>query len=59
MFKLRGGTGALRESPAKRRLSELSEAQLHEVSARLQRLTLAWTPDEIATLVEKWNEGHG
>jgi hypothetical protein len=61
MFELRGGTNVLRESAAKRRLSELSEQQLHEVCGRLQKpvITRAWTPDEIATLVDKWNGCHG
>ena len=36
MFELRSGTSVLRESGAKRRLSELSEAQVREVGARLQ-----------------------
>ena len=61
MFELRGGTRVLSETACTRRLSVLSEQQLHEVCARLQRLKIAraWTPDEIATLVEKWNGCHG
>ena len=46
-----------------RRLAQLSEQQLHEVCARLQRfkphIARAWTPDEIATFVSKWNACHG
>lgn len=57
------GTKALSEAAVTRRLSELSERQLHEVCGRLQRLkpkiARAWSPDEIATLVDKWNGCHG
>src|SRR5262245_34547078 len=45
---LRGGGTALACPHARRRLAELSEAQLHEVCARLQRfqppIARAWTP---------------
>ena len=59
MFGLRDGGKALSVPAVKRRLSELSEQQLHEVCGRLQKITRAWTPDEIATLVDKWNGCHG
>jgi len=60
MYSLRErGTKALDEAPTKRRLSELSEQQLHEICGRLQRLKAAiaraWAPEEITILVEKWN----
>jgi hypothetical protein len=60
MFELRGGTSVLSET-ACARLSVLSEQQLHDVCGRLQRLKIAraWTPDEITTLVDKWNGCHG
>ena len=38
MFSLRAGGAALACPHARRRLAELSEAQLHEVSARLQKI---------------------
>jgi hypothetical protein len=58
MLGLRDGGKAL-SVPARRRLSELSEQQLHEVCVRLQKITRAWTPDGIATLVDKWDGRHG
>jgi len=52
------GTAAL-----KRRLDALSEAQLHEVCDRLQKLkpeiARAWTAHELVELVELWAAGHG
>jgi hypothetical protein len=58
MFELRGGTNVLRESAAKRRLSELSEAQVREVGARLQRLkpeiAKAWDSDGVVILISTW-----
>ena len=57
------GTKALEEPASKRRLSELSEEQLHEICGRLQRLkpTIAHarTSDEIIVLVDTWNKHHG
>jgi hypothetical protein len=57
------GTKALVEPKVARRVSELSEQQLHEVCGRLQRLkphiARAWIPDEIAALVDAWNACHG
>jgi hypothetical protein len=57
-----GGTGALLEPKVARRLSELSEQQLHEVCGRLQRLkpqvARAWTAEEITTLLDAWNACH-
>jgi hypothetical protein len=55
MYSLHAGGAALASPYARRRLSELSEAQLHEVSARLQKfqpnIARAWTPIE----VESWS----
>jgi hypothetical protein len=64
MFSLRErGTKALEEANTKRRLSELSEEQLHEVCGRLQRLkphiAPAWPPEQITILVDAWNSCHG
>jgi hypothetical protein len=57
------GTKALVGSKVVRRLSELSEEQLHEVCGRLQRLkpeiARAWEPDEITVLLDAWNVCHG
>src|SRR5215831_19304549 len=63
MFALRAGGTALSYPHARRRLSELSEAQLHEVSARLQKfqpnIARAWTPVEVEFLVAIWIDLHG
>jgi hypothetical protein len=64
MFGLRErGTKALGEPKVRRRLSELSEQQLHEVCSRLQRLKPeiagAWAPNEIVILVDSWSDCHG
>ena len=60
MFAMRSGAKALSESSNRRRLKELSEAQLHEVCARLQKfksnIERAWTPAEIECLVTIWAE---
>ena len=63
MFELRDGIHVL---PTKRgglrRLSELSETQLHEVCARLQNFKPAiarpWTADEVAASVSIWAKSH-
>jgi hypothetical protein len=63
MYSLRAGGAALPCPHARRRLSELSEAQLHEVSARLQKfqpnIARAWTPAEVEFLVAIWIDLHG
>ena len=62
MFSLRErGTKALEEPATKRRLSELSDQQLHEICGRLQRLNIApaWAPEQITILVDAWNNCHG
>ena len=63
MFAQRAGGVALASPHARRRLSELSEAQLHEVSARLQKfqpnIARAWTPVEVEFLVAIWIDLHG
>ena len=63
MFSLRAGGVALACPHACRRLAELTEAQLHEVCARLQKLDLniarAWTPIEVELLVAVWSDLHG
>jgi hypothetical protein len=60
MFAMRSGAKALSESSNQRRLKELSDAQLHEVCARLQKfrsnIARAWTPAEIEGLVTIWAE---
>jgi hypothetical protein len=56
------GTAALKEPPVQRRVGELSEAQLHEVCGRLQKLKThiakSWSADKIKALVETWQELH-
>jgi hypothetical protein len=63
MFSLRAGGAALACPHARRRLAELTEAQLHEVSARLQKfdpnIARAWTPIEVELLVAVWSDLHG
>ena len=64
MFSLRErGTETLEEAASKRRLSDVSEEQLHEVCGRLQRLkphiAPAWPPEQITVLVDAWNSCHG
>ena len=58
----RGGTG-LSNLKGRQRLSELSEQQLHELSARLQKfmphIARAWSPSEVELLVELWSDLHG
>ena len=63
MYSLRAGGTALACPHARRGLSELSEAQLHDVCARLQRfqprIARAWTPVEVELLVAIWVDLHG
>src|SRR5262249_51801100 len=58
----RGGTG-LSHLKARQRLSELTEQQLHEGSARLQKfmahIARAWSPSEVELLVQLWSDLHG
>ena len=62
MYSLRAAGGALACPHARRRLSELTEAQLHEVCARLQafrpHVARAWTPVEVELLVAIWFDLH-
>jgi hypothetical protein len=57
MFQLRDGMKALEDPSARRRLSELSDEQLIEVGARLQRfspdIATAWPTHDVATLMER------
>ena len=52
------GTKALSEPVVRRRLSELSEQQLRDVGARLQRLKpeIAWSVAEIPNLISVWTD---
>ena len=63
VFSLRAGGTALACPYARRQLAELAEAQLHEVSARLQtfqpKIARAWTPIEVELLVAVWSDLHG
>jgi hypothetical protein len=63
VYQLREGGSALSDPNAKRRLAELSEQQLHEVSVRLQKfiphIARPWTPTEVEALVELWSAFHG
>jgi hypothetical protein len=55
-------TAALREPKVRRRIGELSEQQMHEVCARLQKLTpeiaAPWSADKVERLVEAWAALH-
>jgi hypothetical protein len=63
MFSLRAGGAALDCPHARRRLAELTEAQLHEVCARLQKIDFniarAWTPTEVELMVALWSDLRG
>jgi hypothetical protein len=63
VYQLRRGGAELSDPNARQRLLELSEQQLHEVSARLQKfmphIARAWIPAEIEILVELWSELRG
>jgi hypothetical protein len=63
MYSLRErGTKALEEPDTKRRITQLSEQQLHEVGGRLQRLkpeiAKPWSPDEVRLLLAAWMGCH-
>jgi DNA-directed RNA polymerase specialized sigma54-like protein len=63
MFCLRErGTAALKEPKVSRRVRELSEPQMHEVCARLQKLKPeiagAWSVNEVENLVNTWAVYH-
>jgi hypothetical protein len=55
MFSLRSGVGTLKEPGTRRRLSDLSDEQLIEVCARVQRfkpeIAPAWSDDDVDTLM--------
>jgi hypothetical protein len=63
VYQLRRGGTELSNPNARRRLLELSEQQLHEVSARLQKfmphIARAWSPSEVELLVQLWSDLHG
>jgi transposase len=63
VYQLRRGGTELGDPNARRRLAELSEQQMHEVSVRLQKfaphVARPWTPDEVEVFVELWSALHG
>jgi len=63
VYQLRRGGTELMNPDAQRRLAALSEQQLHEVSARLQKfmphIARAWSASEIELLVGLWSDSHG
>jgi hypothetical protein len=63
VYQLRHGGTGLNSLKGRQRLSELSEHQLHEVSARLQKfmphIARAWSPSEVELLVRVWSDLHG
>src|SRR4051794_2626269 len=56
MFELRERRGATLKKSARRRLSQLSEPQLHEICGRLQKL--AWSNGEVKQVIETWTAHH-
>lgn len=50
MLILRAGTGALSRPNVLRRLGELDDQQLRDVMVRLQKIVLAWTPEQVKVL---------
>jgi transposase len=63
VYQLRKGGAALSDPDARRRLAKLSEQQMHEVSARLQKfmphVARPWMLDEVEVFVELWSYFHG
>jgi hypothetical protein len=59
MFQLRDGVDALKDSSARRRLSELSQEQLVAVGDRLMKfkpnIAVAWKPEEVEALFLFWS----
>jgi hypothetical protein len=55
-FQLRSGVSVLKERDVRRRLSELSDAQLAEIVARVRRhrpeIAPVWSDDEVDTLMQ-------
>jgi hypothetical protein len=55
-FQLRSGVGVLKEASVRRRLSELSDEQLVEIGARVQRhkpeIAPVWSDDDVDTLMQ-------
>jgi hypothetical protein len=55
-FQLRAGVGVLKERDVRRRLSELSDAQLLEIVARVRRhkpeIAPTWADDDVNTLMQ-------
>jgi hypothetical protein len=60
MFVLRDGSDALKDRSNQRRLGELSDAQMGEVAARVQkfmpRIAPAWQPADVQALLSLWSE---
>jgi hypothetical protein len=56
MFSLRSGGTALERKDVRERLAHINQTQLHEICARLRKLTIAraWTSEETALLTELW-----
>jgi hypothetical protein len=63
MFSLRNGIGALGHPNTLRRLSELSDAQLHQVAVRVQKfkpqIARAWTAQDVQVLLTARSKVHG
>jgi hypothetical protein len=59
---LQRGVDELTRPDTQRRLSELSEEQLHAVCGRLQNfkpeISPAWTPEEVKALISIWGTIH-
>jgi hypothetical protein len=59
VFGLRDGIDALKDRSNQRRLGELSDAQMGEVAARVQRfmphIAPAWQPADVQALLSLWS----
>lgn len=60
MFALRNGIDALKDRSNQRRLDELSDKQMQEVAARIQKfmphIAPAWKPADVQALLALWSE---
>jgi hypothetical protein len=60
MYSLRRGPGALSDRFTMSRASELSEQQLVDVAARVQKfkphIAPAWAPDQVEILIAAWRQ---
>jgi hypothetical protein len=60
MFSLRDGLDAMKDRSNQRRLGELSDKQIQEVAARVQKfmphVAAAWKPADVQALLSLWSK---